>query len=364
VVDPHHVSQLVELTLLSLFVTILVHFVELGVATNRATVRRATSGLPTVSRVALRLLRLVGRLFAAMMLLFGLIHVLDTLAPVAVPDWAGWAIFLTLAAAAVGAELLWNGLLARGLQTWEDRCRRADLLGHHGDNARVVGWRVARSTSRYGAVLLGATIAPIAALVMFARHAGAAGPAEFAVLMAVLAAWGLILIAADFAITLLDPLARLVQQSWFDLDAQSKDRRSPTGVDAVLYPLRINETARQRALRRKRRSTWVAALALRRTAQRYPAGISTEDGRVALLTQLATAGTDLTDEMRRIIDAIVYEEIPETTVSPDIARRSVPPHLDRVRPWLLATTAALVVLVPVVTAVVRAALEIYRQLGH
>ncbi|WP_215814260.1 hypothetical protein [Pimelobacter sp. 30-1] len=363
-IDLHHTRELVEMTVLGLLVALLVHFVEFGVTTVRATARTFSPAWPARARVLLWLFSLAARLFAGSMLLLGLIQVVDALAPFAVPDWAGWGLLLALVAIAAAAEALWHRLVTHSLRAWEDRCRRPDMLGHHGDDARIVGWRVARSMHRYGSTCLGATVGAIVALGMFLANAPTSGPADLVVLMGTLTVWGVILIAADSAVTFLDPLARLVQQLW--LDRAQDDEEPPTrqGADAVVNPLRLAETSTQKVRHRKRRSTWIAALALKRVALRYPAGVTTEEGRIALLTQLAAPGTDLTDEMRRMVDAIIREEIPATGITTDIAKRSWPPVFDRLRPWLLGRTAAVVVIGSLVTAVVKPALEIYHRLNQ
>ncbi|WP_377320782.1 hypothetical protein ACFJIY_17110 [Pimelobacter simplex] len=363
--DPHHVRQVLELVALGPLLTLVVHFAEFGSGAVHAAVRRTTASPPIIPRVLLRLSRLATRAFAATMLLAGLVYLGEALKPaVELPSWASQAAPLAVVLLALSSELLWNGAVARSLQRWEKRCRHPEMLAHHGDNARTVGWRVARSASRYGALSLGLSIAPLTAVVLLLREAPAGEAMNLIVLVAVLATWAPALVAAEFAVTLLDPLARLVQRSWFDLHSTAGQAELWAGSDAVLSPLHLQQTARQRTRQKKRRSTRIAALALRRTAQRYPTGTRTEDGRVALLAELAGPSSDFTEQMRRIVDAIIYEEIPDTTIGSDIAERSMPPLFDRARPWLLGATAFLVALVPLLPAVVRPALDVYAQMGR
>ncbi|MBM7518001.1 hypothetical protein [Nocardioides nitrophenolicus] len=282
--------------------------------------------------------------------------------PETMPERELWILLgLVMVAAVLGVEG-WRQLCRRSIQRWETRCARDDFLGPHGDDARTVGWRVARYRCRFGAAAAGSSILLIPAMAVtiraFVHDDQLAMAAAFVPLLLWLAALG----ATEVVLVYVDPLAVLASRAWFRVLDPGRLAVAPTTLDRIVSPYGLRGTAESRVLADQRHLVWVAAVGLGRVAGRYPTGIDTTGGREDLLARLAAPGVSGRDLGRNVLDVldVMIREAISGAVATSRVVKALPPGLEPLRRFGLLLAA--VVGAPFVLALLPAAVELVRDL--
>ncbi|MFC7500911.1 hypothetical protein [Nocardioides sp. GCM10030258] len=322
---------------LGLTVCLVIQGVELGAAFQRAIADGTPAPLTRSALIVNKAIRYGRWPIALGGLILGLQFAVLTL----IYGWSGlnpWAVFVALAAPAVAAERVWCRLTRQSVAKWGERCASPNLLGHHGENARIAGWRAARLSCRRaaGAIGLAFLLLPVPRiLVSTIRERDVWGTF---VLVAAVMLLVVSIFLLDLVLTYLDPLAQLVATCWDAVDPDHTSNRSPNGLDAVMNPLWFVEHDQQKMRRVQRKAAWVAALALKRAADRYPAGSRTHAPRALLLVGLASPAADVSRRLVDVLDAVLGE-LPDVQVDEDIAKHTYPPLPLQLRNVVLGVSA-------------------------
>lgn len=316
-------------TVFGLTFGLVIHGIEFGAACQRALTTRASTPWAGWALVVNVGIRYAFRPIATA----GLLLVFYVAASILIGGWVvlkPWAVLVILAGLAVVTEWAWARRASRSLARWEERCASPEVLGHHGDNARIVGWRAARLSCRWAAAAIGLSFLVLPILGTLVRAFYAEDLQAIVICIAVVVLLCVLLALINLFLIYLDPLARLARVCWYAADRAIVSERSATALDRVMNPLQVVEHDIQSLRRVQRDVAWVAALALKRASDLYPVGSQTHASRATLLRGLAAPAANVPRRLADILDAVL-DELPGVTVSDDIVKRTHPPFLLKTR---------------------------------
>jgi hypothetical protein len=342
---------------LGLTISLIAHSCEYGAACQRLILQSRRGDLNLRARAWAWSGRLTGRLISIGMLTVLLILVAAALTP-SQASVSAVLVFALAGSCATLAAMGWGRWCHRNLTTWGSRCEDPRAFGILGPNAQVVGWRVARHSSRLAGLLLGVSLilVPTVGYLVNGVVDGQIGDAVTFIVLATV--WAVLVVGADGLLSCIDPLARLVFSYWHRFEDPSRIAlRGSTPMDLVMYPLRMRPDRRQDLRAAQLRLAWVAAVGLNQVARTYPPGTATGPAQARLLAAFTKPDADVRCELLRIIEAIATAQLPGVTAHDDPASYR-PPVFAYARRIAWAVGGLSVCLGTVVT-IVRA----FRQIG-